>query len=398
MKSKFLHHLFTDTAAISLGDKFRAALAVFISIVSVGALSAQMLAGPGLPWMVASMGATAILVFGASHGPMAQPWPLVMGHLVSIVIGVSCARFIPDAFVAAALAVSGSIMAMYLLRCLHPPGGAAALLPVLGGESVQAMGYQLVLMPVMLNVFTMLVLAVVLNRLILRGNYPARAIPAGDIVHRHDDPTPLARLGVNREDLRRALSELDTYVDISEADLAHIVRRADGYANQRRMGALCCADIMSRDLVTVEYSTELEEVWALLRAHKIATLPVIDHNRRVLGMVSLVDILKRADLERYDTFQTRLGKFLRRTPGLTTDKPEVAGHIMAKPAITIGMDAHILELVPMFSDRGLHHLPVVDERKGLVGMVTQSDLIAALYHHCSEEPEPRVGNELTPFQ
>ena len=81
-------------------------------------------------------------------------------------------------------------------------------------------------------------------------------------------------------------------------------------------------------------------------------------------------------------------EFLRRSPLLHSDKPEVVGQIMTSPVRTASVDQHILELVPLLSDLGLHRIPVVDEQRRLAGMVTQSDLIAALYGDRITHPDP----------
>jgi CBS domain-containing membrane protein len=126
---------------------------------------------------------------------------------------------------------------------------------------------------------------------------------------------------------------MDVYLDVSEADLKQVYRRAGMHAYQRKMGEITCGDIMSRDVVSVEFGTELEEAWAQLRLHKIGAIPVVDKARRVIGIISLVDFLKRANLKTYETFEDKLVKFIRRTPGVMSEKPEVVGQIMATPAV-----------------------------------------------------------------
>jgi CBS domain-containing membrane protein len=285
---------------------------------------------------------------------------------------------VPDLWAATALAVSLSILAMHLTHSLHPPGGAIALMAVLGRDHGIAGDFSFVLAPVGLNALLMLVMALVINNLFGR-RYPARTYPTRDTKHRHDDPKPLDRLGIDKNDLHQALRDMDVYLDVSEADLKQIYSRAGMHAYQRKMGEITCGDIMSRDVTSVEFGTELEEAWAQLRFHKIAAIPVVDSARRVIGIISLVDFLKRANLKTYETFEDKLIKFIRRTPGLTSEKPEVVGQIMATPAVTAPEDMHIVELVPLLSDHGLHHIPIVNTEQRLVGMVTQSDLIAALY-------------------
>lgn len=377
--SRLLPYLVSEPAPLSQGEKLRSALAAFGAMIAVGWLSSRFLHGIDLPVMITSVGASAVLLFATPHSPLAQPWPVAGGHLISAVIGVTCAKLVPDPWVAGALAVSLSILAMLYTRSLHPPGGATALLPVLGNNYIHADGYHFVLVPVALNVLLILATALAVNNLLPGHRYPARPYPEKDKRHRHDDPTPLGRLGIDKNDLHRALQDLDIYLDVSEEDLNQVYSRAGMHAFRRKMGHITCGDIMSRDVVTAEFGTELEEVWAQLRFHKIKVIPVVDPARRVIGIVTLVDFLKRANLKTYETFQDKLVKFIRRTPGTHSEKPEVVGQIMASPVVTAREDMHIVELVPLLSDKGLHHIPVVNEERRLVGMVTQSDLIAALY-------------------
>jgi CBS domain-containing membrane protein len=329
--------------------------------------------------MVASMGASAVLLFAAYHSPLAQPWPLIGGNLLSAAVGVTCYRLVDDLAIAAAMAVSLSILIMMITHSLHPPGGAVSLIPVLGGESIHALGYHFVLWPVALNVLVIFIAAMFINNLLPGRHYPSRPIHRRDELHHHDDPMALDRLGVTTEDLHNALMEYGAYLDVSEEDLSQVYKQAGMYSYRRKMGKIRCTDIMSRDLITVEYGTELEEAWALLRFHKVKALPVIDRSRRVIGIVTLVDFLKRANLKTYETFEDKLIKFIRRTPDVSSDKPEVVGQVMTSPVYSAGEEMHIVQLVPLLSEKGLHHIPIVDAENRLVGMVTQSDLIAALY-------------------
>lgn len=123
--------------------------------------------------LVASMGASAVLLFAVPHGPLSQPWPVFGGHLVSAIVGVACAKAISNPVLAAAAAVALAIGAMAYTRSIHPPGGATALTAVSGGDAVHALGYQYVLTPVMLNAITILVVAILFNYLFPWRRYPA---------------------------------------------------------------------------------------------------------------------------------------------------------------------------------------------------------------------------------
>lgn len=383
---KILPFLISESTPLSWKERLRVSLAIFVSVLIAGLASSLFFHGYGLPVLIASMGASALLLFATPHSPFSQPWPVVAGPLISAFIGVTCAKLVPDVWFASALAVSLSAFVMYFTHSVHPPAGAVALLPVLGNNYVHADGYHFVLAPVGINVALMLGIALVINNLLPGHRYPSRPFPAKDKQHRHDDPAPLDRLGIGKNDLHQALQDIDIYLDVSEEDLNLVYKRAGMVAAKRKMGELTCGEIMSRDLVTAEFATELEEVWAHLRHHRVKAIPIIDRARRVIGIVSMVDFLKRANLKTYETLQDRLIQFIRRTPGLYAEKPEVIGQIMASPAHTVREDDHVLELVPLLSDKGLHHIPVVDKENRLVGMVTQSDLIAALYHSGVSSP------------
>jgi len=180
--------------------------------------------GHGGVLAIASMGASAVLLFAAPHGPMSQPWPLIGGHLVSAVVGVACVQWLGSGhMMTAPLAVGLSIAAMYSLRCLHPPGGATALGAVLGGESVHALGYLYVLSPILLNSLVILAVAVAFNYPFAWRRYPqcwhCRAQARAALVKESMIP---------HSNLVYALSQIDTFVDVSEEDLQQIYALAMG--------------------------------------------------------------------------------------------------------------------------------------------------------------------------
>lgn len=143
------------------------------------------------PWFIASMGASALLMFAAPASPMAQPWTLLGGNLVSALIGVSCAHWIASPDLAAAMAIALSIGAMYPLRCLHPPGGAVAITAVLGGPGVSDMGYHFVFSPVLLNSILLLLLALLIHRIAgRRFPHPVQQMPAFGAVDRAASAPP----------------------------------------------------------------------------------------------------------------------------------------------------------------------------------------------------------------
>lgn len=335
--------------------------------------------GASSPWLAAPMGASAVLLFGVPSSPLAQPWPMMVGNVMSALVGVAVFQAMGSTPASAALAAGLALALMFPLRCVHPPGGAVAITAVLGSSAVHEIGFSFALMPVALNSALLLTVALAWRRITRPA--PVHAPVVHGSRHSTADPAPQDRIGLTTADLDAALRDFNQLVDIDRDALEQILRQAQMQAWQRRFGSVRCVDIMSRDLVTVEFATPLNEAWALLHRHRIRALPVVDRARRVIGMVTLVDFLKHAQLDPRDhlSLGQRIRHLLTPTPGIYSDKSEVVGQIMTSPVQTATEQESVVELVPRLSDQGLHHVPVVDDERRLSGMVTQSDLVAALY-------------------
>jgi len=222
-------------------ERLRACGGALIGIFLTAAVSRMVLGSSmELPLLIAPMGASAVLLFSVPASPLAQPWSILGGNVISAAIGVTCVIWIPDLTLAAAVAVAGAIGAMFALRCLHPPGGAIALAAVMGGPVIHDQGYLFLLSPVGINSLLLLAVAIAFNN-----------------------------------------------------------------ATRRRY------------------------------LHP----PQLNHGNT------------------HNTNDVRPGDRIGFTPA----------------------DMHIVELVPLLSDIGLHHIPIINAERRLAGMVTQSDLIAALY-------------------
>src|SRR5690606_30220386 len=146
-------------------EKWLSALGAFCGIGLIYLATHGVLPLEAACWVVASMGASAVLLFAIPHGALSQPWAVFGGHGLSAVIGVACAQLLPDHPLTPTLAVALAILVMHYGRCLHPPGGATALSAVVGGPAIEALGFGYVLMPVLLNTVLLLLVAVLFNSL-----------------------------------------------------------------------------------------------------------------------------------------------------------------------------------------------------------------------------------------
>ena len=396
MLLSFLRRLMPNVAPISKTERMRACLGALVGILLTGVIS-KLALGPdvSLPLLIAPMGASAVLLFAAPTSPLAQPWSIVGGNIVSAFIGVTFALFVPDPIIASALAVSAAIGLMLALGCLHPPSGAVALTAVLGGPVVHAEGYAFVLWPVGLNSLLLLAAALLFNNLTGR-RYP-HLLPAPQVnVHGTADPVPTERIGFVPSDLQDVLAQYDEIVNVSPDELDTLLHQAQIRAYERRSGEITCSHIMSRDVATVRPATPLREAWKLLINHRIKALPVTAEDGELVGIVTQTDFM-RASLLAEDGrlhlgWRVRVGNKLR----LARQSKHAVADIMTRRVQSALPETMIAKLVPPMADMGLHHMPVVDANNRVVGIVTQSDLIAALFRRASEQPDnPQAASEDT---
>ena len=124
-------------------------------------------------FLVGSFGASAILIYGVPKSPYAQPRNLIGGHIISAIIGVTCGLLLaPHPEISAALAVSLALAFMHLTRTIHPPGGATALIAVIGSDQIHQMSYWYVLSPILIGAIIMLLVALLVNNLSSNRSYP----------------------------------------------------------------------------------------------------------------------------------------------------------------------------------------------------------------------------------
>src|SRR4051812_48199907 len=148
-------------------------LGAFIGIGAIGLIQGSQFGQMDNIFLIGSFGASAVLIFGATNSPLAQPRNLFWGHLISAIIGVCIYKLVPGAlWLSAALSVSLSIVAMQVTKTLHPPGGATALIANIGSEKIKALGFYYILSPVLTGVLILLLIAILVNNIPKNRNYP----------------------------------------------------------------------------------------------------------------------------------------------------------------------------------------------------------------------------------
>jgi CBS-domain-containing membrane protein len=210
---------------VSWKDRVVAVVGGIVGILAVVGITHHAIGLDGAQLLVASMGSSAVLLFAIPHGQMSQPWAVLVGHSVSALIGVSCAKAISNTEIAAACAVGLAIGAMHQLKCLHPPGGATALTAVIGGHAVTSLGYRFVAAPVLLDAAVIVFVAVLVNALFSWRRYPAhlgrrQSQAVGESVPSHDQ-------------ILEALRSMDVFIDANEDDLIKLHRLLVASATER---------------------------------------------------------------------------------------------------------------------------------------------------------------------
>ena len=330
-------------------ERLIAVAGAIIGIVATGLLCG-VLAGTGAahPLLVAPMGASAVLLFAVPASPLAQPWSILGGNVLSALVGIAVALAVPNATVAAGLGVGLAIAVMSLARCLHPPGGAVALSAVLGGAAGSAHPFMFALYPVGLNSLLLILAGLAFHRM-SGHSYPHRA-KLTESTHGTQDSAPLSRSGVTPKDIDAALEGFGDTLDINRDDLLQLFELAGLNAAERQVEQLSCNDIMSRDVITIAATAPVEEAHKLLRARHLRALPVEDASGQLVGVITW------PDLDKQGAFASEIMA------------PADTAHLTA-PAATL--------LAPLANGHG-HEVMIVDDNMQLQGIVTQTDIIASL--------------------
>lgn len=352
MASK-IRRLVQGANPLRTSDALRAAIGALGALGLTGIAARAALSGHlvGSSFLVPPVGASAVLVFTLPASPLAQPRAVLGGNLISALVGLACAHALGDPLLAACVAVGLAIVAMGVFGCLHPPGGAVALGTALAGSDVAHHGVLATLAPLALGCGLLVSLAAIYLNATGR-TYPHRVAPP---VNAHDtrDSAPADRIGYTRADLDRALARYGDVLDVSREDLDALFREVELQAHQRIHRMIRCEEIMSRDLLTLDEHQPASSALAFLQQHDLRVAPVLDAAGRVVGMARRAELLGGQD--------------------------QPVGAVLDPYVLKVRPEAPIETLLPLLSSGGAHEAMVVDQDRRLIGVITQTDLLAVLY-------------------
>ncbi|UCD35104.1 MAG: HPP family protein [Nitrospiraceae bacterium] len=159
--------------AVSFTEILWSWIGAFLGIAAVAYINFNRLADTDLVMIIGSFGASAVLIYGAIKSPLAQPRNLLGGHVFSAIIGVACYQLLNEhMWIASSAAVATAIAVMHATKTLHPPGGATALIAVIGSEKIHNLEFFYAVVPVGAGALIMLAVALLVNNLAENRRYP----------------------------------------------------------------------------------------------------------------------------------------------------------------------------------------------------------------------------------
>jgi CBS domain-containing membrane protein len=356
-------------------EALRAGLGAFIGLWLTGyfLLSSGVDLENGL-YLVAPLGATAVLVFAVPNSPLAQPWSAVIGNTVAALVGVAISMVIYEPALRIAVAVALAIIVTFMLRAVHPPAGAVAMTAAMSPEAVEHLGFWFALAPIATGTASLVLIAMAYARVTGR-RYPFRQF---DQQNRHgtSDRIAVERLGLSEAELSDILQRYRQSFNLGVEDLARLIGAAELQAAAHQTGTPTAAAIMSSNLITVKANTDLGTVADLFRRHRFTSLPVVDEKQRFLGIIFQVHLISRA---REDALRLDRGLMpaLRRLIDPERDKPIRAIDIMSVTVPRAIATTPLGALLPLLGDTDVDAVPILEYGK-LIGIVTRTDLIAAM--------------------
>jgi CBS domain-containing membrane protein len=302
------------------------------------------------PLLIAPFGASIVLIFFVPASPLAQPWSVMAGNAISALCAIAVLHMGLPALATLCLAVLLALVAMSLARALHPPGGAVAMATVLAVGQGAVPGLFYLFVTVLLGSLLLTCAGMVFHRLTGRS-YPLRPAPPPPI----PEPAPAAP---SLLDLAAALDQLRLGTVIGVEDVARLIETADAISASHAE-ALLAERIMSRATVTVGPAADWRTLSGLFVDHGFRNLPVVDAASRFLGLIPVQTILRPG------------------AQGLS------ARHLLQEVA-TCPPEASLADLLAPLAQGRQTALPIVTADGTLVGMVTKSDIVAALVHHTAQ--------------
>lgn len=174
--ARISRYIIYKETSLDFQEQFWSFIGAFVGIGIIALLQSSYLPELENILLIGTFGASSVLIFGAIQSPLTQPRNFIGGQIISGVIGVTIFKFLPEIiWITAPLAVATSIVVMQITKTLHPPGGATALIAVIGTEKIKSLGYLFVVAPVLTGTLILFVTALIFNNITKHRKYPTNS-------------------------------------------------------------------------------------------------------------------------------------------------------------------------------------------------------------------------------
>lgn len=191
---------------------------------------------------------------------------------------------------------------------------------------------------------------------------------------------------IEDEDIREALKEMRTYIDITEDDLKKIFNLALEHARRRLSRKIAVKDLMTEKVITVNEDMTLDKVAEILSENRISGVPVVDQENRVIGLITEADIISQTETVKTNAFKELLrhllGEPVPRRSGKSLSELKVKD-VMTSPPLTASPDMDIREVARILDEKRIKRLPVVDKEGRLIGIISRQDIVRFLSRESS---------------
>ena len=189
---------------------------------------------------------------------------------------------------------------------------------------------------------------------------------------------------ITDEDLKAALSETRTYVNITAEQLKNIYAVAFRLAKARMASSVLVRDVMTTDVFSVGKFDDMEEAIRILSENRISGLPVVDKDNRVIGVITEADILSVTGIKREATFMDIIRHMFKGSM-VEQKMGDYVGDVMTSHVVTVGPDDDICAAARTMDENRVRRLPVVDEENRLLGIISRADIVRSLSNRCVAE-------------
>jgi CBS domain-containing protein len=185
-----------------------------------------------------------------------------------------------------------------------------------------------------------------------------------------------APVEISDDDVYEAMKEIPGYIDITPADFKEVYVKAYQQAIHRLTRSVKAKEIMNRDVAFVTENTPLVEVAKIMAARRISGVPVVDGDRKPVGIISEKDFLSVMGGGGPQTFMAVIYTCLACEDCLARAVQEkLARDIMTSPVITVVLETSAMEIASLFSRKQINRAPVVDLNGCVVGIISRADVL-----------------------